>query len=184
MLIISDKYGILYSYMITAVSLHAHSDILDCIFLRNCRRIVHVVLMTLVILSHPYLWNSLPAEVRTAETYSIFRKKNKDTLLCILFSILIVWPHVALALMTLTDHGHDSWIWFCLKRLWACHDFDWPWTRFLNMIWFKAPLSLSYKGCKRIRSFIYLSIYPHTTNRICIKHIYLHTFYWHQYVQG
>ena len=23
----------------------------------------------------PYLWNSLPAEVRTAETYSIFRKK-------------------------------------------------------------------------------------------------------------
>ena len=25
----------------------------------------------------PYLWNSLPAEVRTAETYSIFRKKLK-----------------------------------------------------------------------------------------------------------
>ena len=25
----------------------------------------------------PYLWNSLPAEVRTAETYSIFRKKIK-----------------------------------------------------------------------------------------------------------
>ena len=25
----------------------------------------------------PYLWNFLPAEVRTAETYSIFRKKIK-----------------------------------------------------------------------------------------------------------
>ena len=28
----------------------------------------------------PYLWNSLPAEVRTAETYSIFRKKLKTHL--------------------------------------------------------------------------------------------------------
>ena len=36
-----------------------------------------LVLMLFRAVVAPYLWNSLPAEVRTAETYSIFRKKFK-----------------------------------------------------------------------------------------------------------
>ena len=38
-----------------------------------------------------------------------------------LVSILVVWPNAALTLMTLTDHGHGSWLWSGFKRLWACH---------------------------------------------------------------
>ena len=69
---------------------------------------------------------SLPLEFpscRSTNSWDVFHlpQKIKDTLLCILLSILIVWPDVDLTLMTLTDHGHDSWICFGLKRLWACH---------------------------------------------------------------
>ena len=43
------------------------------------------------------------------------------SLLKSIFSILIVWPHVAVTLMTWADHGHDYRLWLGLKRIWACH---------------------------------------------------------------